>query len=207
MFRSTQGMSQVDLASRLGEQLGKHIDPTTITRMERGTRPTSVVELYALATIFGVQLREMLPGTDKRFIDAAAFELRSTEKNLRRERILTEARMFELNRDIDRVTEAAEAGARLAARAGGSARLPAGALADLEVLARLGFGGLLDTPFPNIFGDVVAKDVESRAIQWANRATVRDLGLEDEDLDERVVYYLALIEFVRREGVQDASEA
>ena len=60
-LRTAAELSQAELASRLSEVLGKKMDPTTVTRMEKGTRPTSVVELYALGEIFGVSASDLMP--------------------------------------------------------------------------------------------------------------------------------------------------
>lgn len=59
--RLRRDMSQADLALALAAQIGKdRIDPTTITRLEQGKRPTTVNELVALADIFGVQVEDLL---------------------------------------------------------------------------------------------------------------------------------------------------
>ncbi|WP_347956454.1 helix-turn-helix domain-containing protein [Gordonia aichiensis] len=52
-LRQRHGWSQSELAHKLADELGKpKIDPTTITRMEAGTRPTTVSELEALSRVF-----------------------------------------------------------------------------------------------------------------------------------------------------------
>lgn len=61
-LRTAEGTSQAQLAQKLAERLGKDsIDPTTITRLERGTRPITVVEILALARIFYVDPASLLP--------------------------------------------------------------------------------------------------------------------------------------------------
>lgn len=60
-YRNERGMSQAELAGRLAETLGKErVDPTTITRLEAGKRPTTVDELDALAVIFEVDASVLL---------------------------------------------------------------------------------------------------------------------------------------------------
>jgi transcriptional regulator with XRE-family HTH domain len=59
-IRNKRGWSQTDLAARLSAQLSRSIDPTTITRLERGTRPTSVKELAALAELFEQDMPDLL---------------------------------------------------------------------------------------------------------------------------------------------------
>lgn len=54
-------MSQAELARRLAAELGKdRIDPTSITRLESGKRPTTVNELSALGRIFDVPPETLL---------------------------------------------------------------------------------------------------------------------------------------------------
>ncbi|WP_420041794.1 helix-turn-helix domain-containing protein [Gordonia sp. MP11Mi] len=56
-WRKDQGMSQAELADQLAQRLGKaKIDPTTITRMESGKRPTTVAEIESMARIFSVEV-------------------------------------------------------------------------------------------------------------------------------------------------------
>ena len=60
-LRTDAGLLQAQLADRLSEKLGKKIDPTTITRLERGQRPVTVVELLALGDIFAVPATTLMP--------------------------------------------------------------------------------------------------------------------------------------------------
>lgn len=61
VHRELAGISQAELAKRLAAALRKdRIDPTTITRMESGKRPTTVDELAALAQIFDVDFSALL---------------------------------------------------------------------------------------------------------------------------------------------------
>lgn len=60
-YRNERGLSQAELASNLADALGKaRVDPTTITRLEAGKRPTTVDELDALAEIFEVSPEMLL---------------------------------------------------------------------------------------------------------------------------------------------------
>jgi transcriptional regulator with XRE-family HTH domain len=54
-LRSERGWSQGELAEHWGNALGHRIDPTTVTRLERGRRPTPVHELIALAGTLGAR--------------------------------------------------------------------------------------------------------------------------------------------------------
>jgi transcriptional regulator with XRE-family HTH domain len=53
-FRARHDWSQAELAERWGKALGRRIDPTTVTRLERGKRPIAVDELIVLADVFGL---------------------------------------------------------------------------------------------------------------------------------------------------------
>ncbi|MGR6582335.1 helix-turn-helix domain-containing protein [Rhodococcus qingshengii] len=206
-FRVDKGLSQTALAARLSEEIGKNVDPTTITRMERGSRPTSVVELYALANIFGVSARDLLPGHHDSPTELAARQLKFTEANLRRERIQAEARLSELGRDIERLAAAVEAAEHLTKHSESKNNLTTDELADLETLARFGFGGYLEIPFMNIFHDLLTDEEVSKANAWAKFQTAESLGLEEEDVPDEVVYYLGLIDYLRQGGGEGASEA
>src|SRR5215831_4162065 len=54
-LRGKAGWSQAQLAERWGAKLGRKVDPTTVTRLERGKRPIAVHELAALRTVFGLR--------------------------------------------------------------------------------------------------------------------------------------------------------
>lgn len=53
-------MSQAQLAAHLGNLLNRKYDATTITRLEKGTRPTSLDEADVLAGLLGSTLEKML---------------------------------------------------------------------------------------------------------------------------------------------------
>ncbi len=62
--REGRGWSQEELARRLGE-LGLRLDPTAITRMERGERSVRVEEAVVLAQALGLPLDELLQPLDE----------------------------------------------------------------------------------------------------------------------------------------------
>jgi transcriptional regulator with XRE-family HTH domain len=65
-LRARAGLSQADLARELATQLGKdRIDPTTITRLEQGKRPTTVDELVALGDILGDSVEGLVFGPNE----------------------------------------------------------------------------------------------------------------------------------------------
>ncbi|MDJ0106086.1 hypothetical protein [Rhodococcus sp. 66b] len=166
-----------------------------------------MVELYALARIFGISVRDLLPGGNDSPTELAARQLNFVETNMRRERIQAEVRVSELGRDIDRIEAAAGAAGRLAMASGLNRRLSEDEVADLETLARLGFGGYLEVPFMNIFHDLIADEVASKANAWAKFQTAESLGIEDEDAPEEIVYYLGLIDYLRHGMDENATEA
>jgi cell division inhibitor SepF len=54
--REAAGLSQVRLAALLADQAGMELDPTAITRIERGQRGIALREAYSLAHVLGVPL-------------------------------------------------------------------------------------------------------------------------------------------------------
>lgn len=59
-LRKERGWSQAELVTRL-EALGVGMHQTTVAKLERGNRPTPAEELWALATVFGVDYSDLLP--------------------------------------------------------------------------------------------------------------------------------------------------
>ncbi|MDJ0010713.1 helix-turn-helix domain-containing protein [Rhodococcus sp. 5A-K4] len=206
-LRTDKGLSQTALATRLSEELGKNVDPTTITRMERGSRPTTILELYALANVFGVPVHDLLPGRRDSPVELAAMYLKFTEGGLRRERILAEARVIELEEDIEHVSVAAAAAARLAITSGSEQRFTADELTDLETLARFGTGGYLEVSFMDIFHELVSEEEGSKADSWAKLQTTESLDLDEEDVSDKVVHYLGLIDYLRQGRAEGATKA
>ena len=62
--RERQGMSQVELARRIGSILGGNVDPTAITRIEQQTRAVRLDEAVAMATILEVPLSSLIVDND-----------------------------------------------------------------------------------------------------------------------------------------------
>jgi transcriptional regulator with XRE-family HTH domain len=58
--RHRLGISQVELANRLGALLGKKTDQATVARLEKGARPVPVHEVFALCQLFGLADRPWL---------------------------------------------------------------------------------------------------------------------------------------------------
>ena len=59
--RKQAGMSQAALAAQFARFLDRdNVDPTTITRLESGKRPTTIEELEALSQVFGVEYSDLL---------------------------------------------------------------------------------------------------------------------------------------------------
>ena len=68
-LRSERGWQQSDLARELGIALQRPIDPTLITRLEKGRRVTSTGELTALASVLGVPPAALLSDADPFYDD------------------------------------------------------------------------------------------------------------------------------------------
>lgn len=92
--RARLGWSQAELAARWSKAQGKKIDPTTVTRLERGRRPISVDELVVLADVFGLRWWEDLARPAEQL--ALAARLREVELRLgeRYGRILDAAKSY-----------------------------------------------------------------------------------------------------------------
>lgn len=70
--RLERGWSQRELAERLAP-LGFKVDPSAITRLEKGRRPIRVDEAVAIANVFGVSMETMLSPVN--FYSKAAYAL------------------------------------------------------------------------------------------------------------------------------------
>jgi len=60
-LRKERGLSQQDTADRI-RAFGFTWSQATVTRLEAATRPTTLNEIAALATLYGVKLAELLDG-------------------------------------------------------------------------------------------------------------------------------------------------
>ncbi|WP_308126449.1 helix-turn-helix domain-containing protein [Rhodococcoides corynebacterioides] len=106
-YRELAGISQAELASRLAAAMGKdRMDPTTITRMESGKRPTTVDEIAALATVFEIDSTALLAPSE----DALTyFALRSAVDRLKtasQQRDSAEERIAQSLREVNSILEA-----------------------------------------------------------------------------------------------------
>lgn len=98
-LRTDSGLLQAQLAERLTEKLGKRVDPTTITRLERGQRPVTVVELLALGDIFAVPATTLMP--ERGVVEQELSNWTHRVESLDRQRIELEASLARLQDDIE----------------------------------------------------------------------------------------------------------
>lgn len=61
-LRAAKGFTQDHVAKLLSDELGRKVDPTTVTRTEKGKRPIPVTDLQAYANIFDTQPEMLLTG-------------------------------------------------------------------------------------------------------------------------------------------------
>ena len=196
-LRGQAGLNQTELAARLGDALGKKMDPTTVTRMERGTRPTSVTEIYALVEALGVGIRDLLPSEQP--VQHAVLQLGGRLRSLDNE--LSEARttVRSIQRLHDEVAEAKAAAERLSEAKSAGSELDNQVFADLDVLAGLGYR-TVSVHFPDVFSEFLPyagmySQAERWAKEWIHRAIDRgdidDYGMiHDSDLHRALVAYL-----------------
>ena len=88
-LRGARKWSQARLAAEVAERRGLNLDPTAITRIERGQRGVSLSEAVAIAAVLGASVDEMCmnaPGADERALRlelaAAEAEIANAEANL-----------------------------------------------------------------------------------------------------------------------------
>ncbi|HIW69572.1 MAG TPA: helix-turn-helix domain-containing protein [Candidatus Dietzia merdigallinarum] len=78
--------TQPQIAELLTRELGKRVDPTMVTKTEKGRRPILASELFAYARIYGVSMDQLLvPEGEIRFVYnvlEAADKLREAETEL-----------------------------------------------------------------------------------------------------------------------------
>lgn len=63
-YREHRKWSQSDLAQRLGDLLGKPFNTSTVNRLEKGTRPTPIEEVYALSEVLKTSIHNLIPPED-----------------------------------------------------------------------------------------------------------------------------------------------
>lgn len=88
--REASGRNQAQLAQDLGRELRKDVTPTTITRLEKGKRPTPITEVYALAKVLGVSLSTLLPPAEPLAQLMAPFQFERELLALRKEQLEAE---------------------------------------------------------------------------------------------------------------------
>ncbi len=165
-IRLTASLSQTELAARLGDILGKKVDPTTITRMEKGTRPTSVVEIYALAEVFGVSIHDLMPS--ERATRRAYFQYRTRLRSLELEAWHARQQVAALEREHERLTAARDAAERLGDTSLSGRPLKDRDFADLEQIAKLGTQLDLPVGFSDVFIEFLPYSTMYRmAEHWA----------------------------------------
>lgn len=84
-LRATKGMTQGDLAEKLTERTGKAFKVATVSRLEAGTRPTPLTEIYLLAEILEIPTTFLLPpkSIEDRILAPIAIQLELIEEELR----------------------------------------------------------------------------------------------------------------------------
>lgn len=92
--RERARISQTELAARMTRILGSNIDPTTVTRMEKGERTVRLDDAVAAADALGLPLGELLSSTGSER-DA---ELRRAQYDLDNAELLLSNAVAEANR-------------------------------------------------------------------------------------------------------------
>lgn len=104
-LRKAAGLTQTELAERLG-QWGRSYHQTTVAKLEKGTRPTTLDELIPLAAALGVSQREFFE--DPTPADLAEHRVRETEQELlsiRSELGHVQARFVHLRGELEKTVE------------------------------------------------------------------------------------------------------
>lgn len=185
-------MSQTQLAAELTAALDKRVDPTTVTRLERGSRPTTLGEVYALADVLNVSIAALIP-TD-RAIDVIARNLAYSSLVIGRERTRHLTAADALQHRLTLVDTAAQAAHRLS-QLDDLRTITDQSLTDLDALAALGDSDDHTVPFLDLLFDFLYDANELHfAEEWA-RTTIAD----DPDLDreDTVDWYRTLVEYLR----------
>lgn len=91
-LRKRAGWTQAELAEKTAERLGKDMSTLTVTRIESGSRPTSVDELVALAEVFSVPAQDLLPlGSADAALRTVVEEIRINSQRVAEARLALEA--------------------------------------------------------------------------------------------------------------------
>lgn len=203
-LRGQAGLNQTELAARLGEALGKNVDPTTVTRMERGTRPTSVTEIYALVEALGVGVRDLLPS--EKPIQHAKLQLGGKLRSLDGQVSNSQSTLRLLQRRRDEVAEARAAAERLSKAKSAGSQLDNQVLADLGVLAGLGYG-TVSVHFPDVFSEFLPhagmyNQAERWAIERIHKAIDRG-DIDDDGMIHEPHLHGALVDYLRFGPLED----
>lgn len=98
--------TQGDLANRLSKVLGKPVAQSTVARLEKGSRPTPLNEVFALAAVLGVSVQSLLPSPDP--FDELLRPLDLMSSNLSSELMKVWDRSAAVQRELEEVAEARE---------------------------------------------------------------------------------------------------
>lgn len=111
--RNDAQLTQPEFAEMLGAELGKTITTPTVVRIEKGTRPTSISEAYAIARILNSPVGDLLPEAESdRILESSINLIRST---FIAERDKAYFKYLETVEPAEQACEATEALARLKA--------------------------------------------------------------------------------------------
>lgn len=86
-LRTRRGWTQSDLILALKQDFGLEMHQTTLTKLERAARPTTVQELWALATVLDSDPSDLLPPITHREVDSIEIELRAASRQAERARV------------------------------------------------------------------------------------------------------------------------
>lgn len=76
-----------------------------------------------------------------------------------------------------------------------------------ESAVTLATGGYLEVSFMDIFHELVSEEGASKADSWAKLQTAESLDLDEEDVSDKVVHYLGLIDYLRQGRAEGATKA
>ncbi|NMF32290.1 helix-turn-helix transcriptional regulator [Corynebacterium ammoniagenes] len=135
-FRENElGITQSQLAELLGEKLGKPVNTSTINRIEKGTRPTPVNEVFALAQIFHQRPQDLLPSASLK--DELLIPAHTGINHSRRIIARTQERLAGYEENLTRFNAAKDAALTIAETVAGERRPTIKALKDaLSTYAR-----------------------------------------------------------------------
>lgn len=174
-FRESQGWSQTELAERLGAQLGKAVDPTTITRMERGSRPTTVDELYALSATFSTSPLSLIPGTGAIDRLVADYEVDAKYREAEVVRLRSEIHRANYMSRVSRVVRDASQELLLAKQTGQMSAVPGAVVNMAAMMDRFG-GYTTEIPLTAIFRELGVPEESIAAAETPANGYLRFVG-------------------------------